>query len=190
MTKPSLAKYRYRVDGNDVLVWVDSWWLAFARENGGPELTKEYVLGRSLWDFIADSGTRELYQQIHQQLRAGRQRVVLPFRCDSPTVNRHMQLTITTEPNGQLSYESVLLRAETHRKLALLDRDQRRSDAFLTVCSCCMTALLEPSGWLDLAEVVVRLHLLESERAPRLRHVTCPRCADQFRLVGGNGTAA
>ena len=190
MTKLSLAKYRYRVDTNDVLVWVDSWWLAFARENRAPELTEQYVLGRSLWEFVADSGTRELYQQIHRQLRAGKQRVVLPFRCDSSTVNRHMQLTITTEPDGQLSYESVLLRAETHRELPLLDRDQPRSNAFLTICSCCMTALVEPSGWLDLAEVVVRLRLLESERVPRLRHVTCPNCADAMRLDGGNGTAA
>jgi hypothetical protein len=190
MTEPQLAKYRARVDADDVLVWVDSWWLAFARENGASELTEQFVLGRSLWDFIADAGTRELYQQIHHQLRNGRQRVLLPFRCDSPTVNRHMQMTITAEADGWLFYESVLLRAETHPKLAVLDREQPRSDALLTICGNCQTALIEPSGWLDLAEVAVRLHLLESDKAPRLRHVTCPACADRLRLLGGDGTAA
>lgn len=190
MTEPILAKYRYRVDAADVLVWVDSWWLAFARENGATELTEQRVLGRSLWDFVADSGTRELYQQIHRQVRAGGQLGVLPFRCDSPTVSRHMQLTITLGDAGQLSYQSVLLRAETHPMLGLLARDQLRSDALLTMCSCCMNALIEPVGWLELTEVVVRLRLLELERAPRLRYAMCPDCTAQLRQFAENGNAA
>ena len=44
--------YRYRVDAADVIVWVDSWWLAFAQENGAPELVTETVVGRHLWDFV------------------------------------------------------------------------------------------------------------------------------------------
>jgi hypothetical protein len=190
MSEDRLPKYRYRVDSSDALVWVDSWWLAFARENGATELTENRVLGRNLWDFVADAETRKLYQAIHDRVRHSGRPAVLPFRCDSPTINRHMRLTITRGRNGDLHYESVLLHVELRRRLGLLARDHPRSEAFLTLCSCCKKAMIEPTGWLELAEVVVRLRLLERERVPRLRHVVCPDCAIQLRQLAENGNVA
>jgi hypothetical protein len=190
MPEDRLPKFHYRVDAGDEIVWVDAWWLAFARENGASDLTEEHVLGRSLWNFIEDDETRTLYQEIHQRVRDTGRPAILPFRCDSPHVDRHMRLTITRGPDRQLCYESVLLRVETRRQLPLLARHQPRSEAFLTLCSCCKKALIEPAGWLDLAEVVVRLRLLEQERVPRLRNVLCPDCACELRRLAHNGNVA
>jgi hypothetical protein len=190
MSEPSLAKYRYRVDADDLLVWVDSWWLAFARENGAADLTADRVLGRSLWEFIADAGTRELYKEIHSRIRATGRASLLPFRCDSPKVCRHMRLTISQDGDGQLLYESVLLRVEPRRDFRFLDRDCPRSDAFLTMCSCCKRSLIESAGWLEVEEVAVRLGLFERPRGPQLRHTICPSCALAAGNLPGNDNAA
>jgi hypothetical protein len=182
--------YRYRVDADDVLVWADEWWIAFAQENGASQLVKKSFLGRPLWDFVVGEEICQLYAAIHARVRISGKRVVLPFRCDSPSLQRHMRLTITREDSGQLLYESVLLRALPQRYLGVLDSNLPRSNAFLTLCSCCKQALLEPSGWIDIEDIAVRLKLLESQSVPELRHTICPTCVDTMQNSIDNGNAA
>jgi hypothetical protein len=176
--QPKTPKFRYRVDAADVLVWVDAWWLAFARENGAPELTEAFVLGRNLWEFVADCTTRKLYQRIHSRVRSTKKTVVVPFRCDSPTVRRHMRLTIYGEDSDQLLYEGMLTRVETGPRLEVLDPSYPRSDALLTMCSCCKRALIESSGWLEVEDAAARLGLFEKPKAPRLSYTICQDCTN------------
>jgi hypothetical protein len=183
-------KYRYRVDAADVILSANPFWFAFAQENGAAELTERSVLGQSLWNFVEGEAVRRLYREIHARVRVSGRRVVLPFRCDSPLLRRHMRLTITREDEGALLYECILVRAEPQRRLAVLDAEQPRSDAFLTICSCCKRALLEPVGWLDVEDIAARLKLFETQRVPRLHHVICPSCTHALREASDNGNAA
>ena len=183
-------RYRYRVDAADSLIWVDSLWLAFARENGAAEFTKKTVLGRPLWDFVEGEETRRLYREIHSRMRSGVKSVVLPFRCDSPSLQRHMRMTITREDAGQLMYESLLIRAQPQRYLGILDSQRPRSDAVLTMCSCCKRGLFESVGWLDVEDFCARLRLFEARKAPALRHTICPECSQAVDSAMDNGNAA
>ena len=169
-------KYRYRVDAADAVVWVDSWWLAFARENGATELTEAAVLGRSLWDFVVGDETQRVYRELHARVRGSGKPAVVLFRCDSPSLQRHMRLKVTRD-DEDLLYESVLLRVEPQRYQSVLDVKQRRSDSFLTMCSVCKRALLETSGWLNVEEICLRLRLLERPRIPDVRYAICPDCS-------------
>jgi hypothetical protein len=182
--------YQYRVDAVDRLVWVDPWWLAFARENGASELTAETVLGQSLWDFIADSSTRQLYQGIHQRLRQRGRPATLPFRCDSPTVRREMRLTITCESSDQLHYESTLLSVEPITTQKFIDPLARRSASQITMCSCCKQCLIESHGWLEPDTVARFSRIFEAEPLPPIRYALCPKCAELLASIPANGTAA
>ena len=183
-------RYRYRLDANDIFVSVDDLWLAFAKENGARHLTREIVLGRSIWDFVASDELRALYKALHSRIRQGGPPVVVPFRCDSPSLQRHMRLKIACEAGGALAYESLLVRAVPQRNLQVLDSKRQRSDAFLTICSCCKRALLEPVGWIELEDASVRLKLFEAQQVPELRHTVCPKCVSTFEIASGNGSAA
>jgi hypothetical protein len=185
-----ILRYRYRVDSADVLVWVDALWLAFAQENGAAELTEDSILGQSLWGYVAGDEIRTLYREIHTRVRLSGKPVVIPFRCDSPTLQRHMRLTITPGDAGQLSYESLLLQAKPQRRLRVLDSKQPRSNSFLTMCSCCKRVLLEPVGWLGVEDICARLGLFETQKPPRLRHIICPECAHAVNSASNNGNAA
>ena len=182
-------RYRYRVDAADQLVWVDERWLAFARENGATELTEERVLGRSIWDFVSGDATRRVFLELHDRIRQTGKTIVVPFRCDSPTLKRHMRLTISRADAGQLLYQSVVIRVEPQRRLRVLDMSKRRSSAILTMCSCCKRALLESRGWLDVEDVSVRLRLFEAREIPSLRYTVCPECATKI-TNSDNGNAA
>ncbi|WP_040767103.1 hypothetical protein [Novipirellula maiorica] len=172
--------YRYRVDASDMIVAVDQWWIAFARENNTTDLDEDSVVGKSLWDFISDYPTQRLYQEIHRFVRMTGNPITVPFRCDSPTLRRYMQLTIRRLETQELGYESVLLRAVPSRRLAILDPTEERSAAFLTMCSFCKRSLVEPSGWLEIENIAIKLRLYRKQTVPEIRYTVCPDCEDQY----------
>ncbi len=171
--------YRYVVDKSDIIIDVDDWWLAFAKENNADELNRTSVIDQCLWDFIVDEPTRSLYQVVHAHVRATETPVTIPFRCDSPTLQRHMELTVHPHVSGQLRYESRVVRVVPQATLSTLRRAQKRSLSFLTMCSFCKRSLIEPSGWLDLADISLTLHLFDQEVVPQLRYTVCPECVGQ-----------
>ncbi len=173
---PSLANYRYAVDAEDRLAWVAPLWLAFAQENGAEDLTEDAVLGRSLWDFVSGEATRLFYRELHDRIRHSKETVVVPFRCDSPSMQRSMRMTIRHDEGNHLVYESKIFRAEPQTRLRIIDPHEPRSRAFLTVCSCCRRALLETVGWLELFDIAVRLKLYRAETIPQLHYTICPDC--------------
>ena len=177
MVSTQLYRYEYRVDGTDRVDWVSSNWLAFARENGAATLTESSVLGCCLWDFIADDQTRDLYQSIHSRVRELRNKVIVPFRCDSPTIRRYMQLSISgAADNDCLFYESGITRVEPRSYLAVLDPACTRTDSALWMCSCCKKILLEPHGWLEVEDVSEKLQLNHRKKLPFCQHTLCRDC--------------
>src|SRR6056297_1489890 len=151
--------YRYRLDRSDVIDFVDSWWLAFATENGADELNETFVVGRPIWDFIGDEPTRSLYREVYQHVRSTGQPIDIPFRCDSPTLRRYMQLTVRREKDDRLLLESKMIRTASQQGLRVLSRSARRSSSFLTMCSFCKRSLIEPAGWLEMQDIALRLKL-------------------------------
>lgn len=164
----------YRIDPADRLVWVDESWLAFARENGGGELADvTRVLQRSLWDFIAGEATRELYAEIHGHVRRSGRTMVFPIRCDSATMRRQVQLTISLEPSGDLFYDSALKWA---RPLDMLDPQLDRSIELLTMCSCCKRGQVSSEDWMEIDALPACLRLFDSELVGDLQYTVCPEC--------------
>jgi hypothetical protein len=177
MVYASLPRYRYSVDAQDVISSVSPNWLAFARENGAPELTAQAVVGHCLWDFIDGIETIRLYQAILQRVRTTAVQILVPFRCDSPTLRRYMRLEISSQPQDSVQLDGLLVRVEpTTARVNLLDPRFPRSHDVLNVCSCCKRAMVEPMGWLEIEDIAVRLHLLEQERAPQMHYDVCPDC--------------
>ena len=176
MVAASDQVFRYRVDARDRIAWVDERWLAFARENGASELTEQQVVGETLWDFVDGDATRAVYDKLHRQVRQDRKPVVVPFRCDSPSLRREMQLAISPEQAGQLLYESTIVLSTPCTPVDFLDPTLPRSRSFLTMCSCCKRVLIEPDGWLEANDAAVRLKVLSVARPPQLAYDMCPAC--------------
>jgi hypothetical protein len=184
MVAPVQQIYRYSVDAADVIDFVDRWWLAFATENGGAGLEEASVVGHTIWEFIADAPSRKLYREIHEHVRKTGRAIEVPFRCDSPALRRYMQLTIRRQGQGRLLYESRVIRTAPQRCLAVLDRSTKRSSSFLTMCSFCKRSLIEPSGWLEMEDIALRLKMDDQATVPELRYTVCPECLSKFRNRG------
>ncbi len=168
--------YSYSVDAEDRVDWVGTTWLAFARENGGAKLTSQSVVGHSLWSYIAGGQTQQLYRALLQQVRERQSRVIVPFRCDSPSLRRYMRLSISPRRHNRVRLDGILVKTEPRPRLELVDTSIRRDDQILTLCSLCQRALIESVGWVDVEAAVGRLHLLDSHAHPQLRYDVCSDC--------------
>ncbi len=166
----------YRIDARNRITCVSPAWSAFAINNGAPELTGERVLGKSLWDFVADRETRHLYVLVFEKVRRDRQPITIPFNCDSPTLRRFMQLAISALPEGGLALVGHLLREESREPARLLDRMAERSQSYLRICSWCRRVEAGANDWIEVEDAIRRLTLFSSSVLPQLTHGVCPTC--------------
>jgi hypothetical protein len=52
----------------------------------------------------------------------------------------------------------------------------------LTMCSFCKRSLIEPSGWLEMEDISLRLKMDDQPSVPELRYTVCPDCSSRYRV--------
>lgn len=104
--------YDYSIDGADTLIYVSESWLSFARDNEGNELTRENVVGRSIWEFIYGAETQQVYKTLFQWVREHGATIKVPFRCDAPNRLRWMELQLSGFSQGGIHLKGVMLREQ------------------------------------------------------------------------------
>ncbi|MBC7788609.1 MAG: hypothetical protein H7Z74_01575 [Anaerolineae bacterium] len=184
----------YLLDPSDRVVAVNAAWIAFAEANEAPSLPGR-VMGQSLWTFIANRTVQELYRTLFHRVRATEHQVTLPFRCDSPVVQRFMALAVGLGegPQGTLNCQVQLLREEaqppaalslyaamarraiTPRSESIGNLGGEHAGDLLVVCSWCKR--LEVEGWCEIDEALGRQPLLFTEPVRPITHGLCPECA-------------
>jgi hypothetical protein len=172
------------IDGSDRIQRVNSTWLRFAAANGAPHLTREAVLGRPLWEFVADEETTALYRYVLQTVRAARVRPRFPFRCDAPSLLRWMEMEVVPLRGDRVAFCCRVLRELERAPISLLDPTRDRSAEILLVCSLCRR-LKMGLGWQEVDVALGRLRLFEAAALPRLVHSVCPDC--HRRVLGEIG---
>ncbi len=169
------ATYSYVIDEHDALVCVDDAWVDFARDNDAPELTRSFVTGRPIWDFIAGDETRELYARLFASVRASNASRTFPFRCDSPNLYRFMELQLVPSGVSGIELRGRLLREQARVHCSILDRALARDDYSFPACSLC-TRIFAFGSWLETDEAVRRLGAFDTERPPGLEYTVCDDC--------------
>jgi hypothetical protein len=165
----------HRIDGDDVIRYVNDEWVAFAMANGAPDLTAENIVGHSIHDFIAGAETRHVYRMLLARVRSRRLTLRVPFRCDSPTNKRCM--TLHMRPHGATGVEfiSELRHEEARSPIALLDTDAARCEEIVRICSWCKR-VLTGQRWEEIEAAIAARDLMRCTEMPQLKHGMCPEC--------------
>lgn len=172
--------FAYRVNADNIIEVVTPDWLSFARENSAPSLTVEAVVGQSLFRFLAGNSVRYLYQLIIDRARRRQRTIVIPFRCDGPSVRRFMELSISPSANGNVQFVSRTIREEYRKTVALLDASATRTDEYVAMCSWCKR--VEVLGkWLKVEQALIETRLFELTSFPKLAHDTCSDCEERVQ---------
>lgn len=175
MSKGERPEYGYSVDGRDRLIRVDDAWLRFATENDAPQLTRDFVCGRPIWDFISGSDTRVLYELLFERVRADGLERRVPFRCDSPNLFRFMELQLGPGEDDGIDLCGVLVREQSRVYCPLLDRALPKGLYRFPACSVCRRVFAY-GEWLEAEEAIQKLGAFESSRPPALEHAICDPC--------------
>ena len=180
MAEPSDSRvFIHTVDAAGNIVAVNGEWVEFARENGAPELVREAVVGRAIWEFMEGRETRHISRLLLDKVRSTGKSLTIPYRCDSPDLKRFMEMEIIPLESGNVEFRSRLLKVEKRDPVLLLDAHAARTEEFLTICSWCRRARID-SMWIELDEAVKKLDLFSSAAPTQLTHGICQDCS---RLV-------
>ena len=173
--------FDYAIDRDDRIASVSDPWLEFARENRAFDLTRECVVGQSLWRFVAGEETRRLYEGLFHKVRSRAESISLPFRCDSPDRFRFMRLRLESGPRGSIDCRGVLLREQERPVFSILDRAFPRTEAHLPMCSLCKRVLAYGTRWIELEDAIRELHLFDATEVPEVDYSVCDDCAGTER---------
>jgi len=165
----------YLIDAQDRIVSVSPEWTPFAAHNDGPGLTPENVVDRSLWDFIEDDPTRELYQKVLARVRSGRA-TELTLRCDAPDRRRLIEMRVSPQTEGRVEFRTRLLAARERPQQPLTAKSTPRSGRRVMTCGWCNRVHAGAEEWLEVEEACARLHLAGEPEWPSPDHVVCPEC--------------
>lgn len=172
--------YVHRIDADDVIVFVDEEWRAFARENGAPGLSD--AVGRPLWESIVGVEVRDVYRSLLGRVRAEERSIGFPFRCDSPARRRFLEMEIVPAEGGEVEFRSRLVAADDRPELIALlagEASVRPSDEVVVSCSWCRRFLT--THWVEPEEAVRELGLFGGVPPPRISHGICEDCAAKLR---------
>lgn len=166
----------YQIDALDRLIEVNQAWTEFARANNGLEVLPEFVLGKSLWNFITDVTVEEIYRRLAKLAREGRD-TQFRYRCDSPKQKRIFQMRILGRPGGKVEFTSTLLSAEDRPAIPLLKARSEFSGIYVRICGWCHAVAWPGESWRPLEMAAERVIGLEETELPELSHGICEACA-------------
>jgi len=175
----------YQIDGEDRIIGVSDGWSQFAQSNDAGQLQAEAVVGRLLWDFVAGSEARQLYQLLFDQVREDGRSRTIPFRCDGPECRRYMELTIDPLPDSALEMRSVLVHEEQRVPVPLLSALVSRTGDILRMCAWCKRVNVD-GEWFEVEEAVRRLDLFGAQELPMISHGICASCKATFTEAMAN----
>lgn len=180
----------YAVDARDLISRVSESWVRFAEHNGAPELTREAVVGRSVWEFIAGIETRHLHALVFEHVRRTGESVRLALRCDAPDRRRDLELETRLLGKGSLELTGRVLREEPRDPVDLLDASAARAPSPLAICGWCKRVEVQRGVWLEIESARGRLGVSGGSRLPALTHVTCRDCLVLVRNALRDGRSA
>ncbi|MCP5155872.1 MAG: hypothetical protein H6983_17005 [Ectothiorhodospiraceae bacterium] len=150
----------YTLGADDTIEAANPAFWRFASANEAT-LTERDVLGTSLFRFIADTATAQVYRALHRCVRETGRPLVLPYRCDSPERLRGLEMVISPLADSRLLIRNLTRRIERRpggRAVRLAHGraagGRRPYHPMLRFCSICNRGAVSRDGWMELHDLV------------------------------------
>jgi hypothetical protein len=175
----------YLVDGEGILrAYGEPNWTAFANAQNAPHLGNGAVMRESIFDCIEGPEVRAAYWRLHKSAASSHgRRITFEYRCDSPTTERTMRMSLTNVIGSLVLYQSQILSEVPRPWMSLFDFKNRSSSRggnrrVVTLCSYChqvrwpLSASGEEVHWISPGDY----YRSGGEDDVSVSHGVCPRC--------------
>jgi len=178
MKKIDTNIYSYIIDDNDNILSINSekWDYFYEKNSNGSLCLSPDIIKESLWKYIDGFETSHLYKNIINNVRTYKKEITIPFRCDSPSQRRFLNLTLKPLANNHIEFISKIEKVEDREYVSLFDDTRDFSEEILISCSMCKKIKLEENLWEEVETAVISLKLFEKPKLPMLSHGLCPYC--------------
>jgi len=165
----------YTIDADDRLVQVNR---AFAQSFGPvtADDAERLLIGRPIWDFVAGTVPRQLWEVLYDRVRAVGAPVFVPLRAD--TASERAVIDMELHPLGDRSIRHVCeyVFRESRPAIALLDSNYPRDHRALLRCAWCARIQIRLGLWQEVEDAVISLRLEATETLPQIRDGSCASC--------------
>jgi len=169
------SQITYRINSDDEIIFVNNEWSNFAVANNASELISDKILHLSLWKFITDVTSEQIYRQILRQVRSGL-KMQFTIRCDAPETRRLLEMTVSPYGNDKVQFDTRPIWTEERAPQKILQKNLPRKDHIIIICSWCNKIEVGKDDWREVEEAVDALKLFQVETLPQLSHGMCGKC--------------
>ncbi len=167
----------YQIDEKNNIIFVNEEWDRFAMDNYGEGITSDKIIGKNLFDFIANITVKQIYLDLIAKVRKGNE-LLIDFRCDATTCKRFLQLTMKIENRNIVKFTSKAKEILSQDYLNILAPTIIRSKELISMCSWCKKIKVE-TEWEELEHAINKYNLLNQMLPPSLTHTKCEECYEQ-----------
>lgn len=181
--KPKQELY-YRLDPKDLIIEVGGPWDDFAKRNNGFRILAGQIEGQNLFSHITGDSTQMLMDVLLAKVRRHQNPVTHPYRCDSPTLKRFMEMTIEPDTYGFLNLRHRLLKSEPIASWAVVDAvvPGRTGQSIVIRCSMCNSVRMGKE-WVEL-ETATQQGLTIEQGVMRVAYGVCSNCRSTYTSEG------
>jgi len=174
-----MKNLRYLIDKNDIILEVNQEWNDFVKANQIEDIDATKIVGQSLWKYISHTGVLLLYEMVLKRARETQKKIILPFRCDSPSLRRFMQIEITPLQNDEIAFETQLLRSQSRAAILFSEYNEKSNAPLLHICSWCNHFKVSENEWVEIEEGIKKFNLFSLDPLPMITHDLCKFCFEK-----------
>jgi hypothetical protein len=166
----------YTIDRADTIVAVSGAWDDFARDNDGAAIVSERIIGQKLDQFIHGDETLMFVRTMIMSARVLQRPVHRPYRCDSPSLKRFMEMTVQPRPEGIVEVIHRELRSEPIAcKIPVVAESPGARAPFVKRCSVC-NRVRAKDVWSEIDEAAQAKRLPADVAPLKVIYGVCPDC--------------
>ena len=164
----------YTIDVDDRLALLNP--AALELFSGTASCSPAALLGRSIWDFIAETQIRQLWQVLYARVRAAGAPVFVPMRADTPSLRRLIDLELHPLADRSIQHICECVWTEARPAIALLDPAYPRDERSLLSCAWCRRIQVRFGVWEEIEQAQRSLQIEAVETLPLLKPAVCASC--------------
>lgn len=168
----SVSRPIYTIDARNRLVEVNEDFVAAF----GPLYAEHAVIGRSVWDFVAGTAPRQLWEALYARVRAGNAPVFVPLRADSPSERCVIDVELHPLGDRWIRHVRECVWVESRPAVALLDPNYPRDERSLLRCAWCARIQVRLGLWHEIEQAQDLLRVEATATLPTLRDGVCAAC--------------
>lgn len=140
------------INKNNIITSVSTNWNAVATEGKAIEsLENKKIVGQSIESFFGGDVTKMYYEAVFTLCRLKNETITRNYRCDSPTHERYMQMTLIPFEEGiiEMNHETIKeVPFKNNVNIKYIKNDLYNSTAYTKRCSVCNRLLYpDTNNW-------------------------------------------